>query len=95
MAKPLRLASGWDSRSPGRVARLGAGGQGLGTWPAELPLTPLAWNTNGAWTGADPGGGEARRCVQREPTVLDTGAHRGQHRGEAELEKAVVHRGEG
>lgn len=68
-AEPLRLASGWGSRSPGPAASLGAGEFG---WQNH-PLTPPAWNTDaaGAGTGQGAGGwGGQEGGEGRAPLVL-------------------------
>lgn len=51
-AEPLRVASGWDSRSPGPAASLGAGGL------AGRLHDPAARGTDGAWaaTGMEGAG---------------------------------------
>lgn len=69
MAEPLRLASGRDSRSPGQAARLGAGGQGLGTWPAELPLTPPSWSMDGQGPRKAQEEGKPGGVYRESPTV--------------------------
>lgn len=68
-AEPLRLASGWGSRSPGPAASLGAGEFG---WQNH-PLTPPAWSADaaGAGTGQGAGGwGGQEGGEGRAPLVL-------------------------
>lgn len=107
MAEPLRLASGRDSRSPGRAARLSVGGRGLGTWSAEPPLTPPSCSMDGAGPRQAQEEGKPGVVHRESPTIAgqslqlreksleEPGAHGRQQRGEAGLEEAVMHRGEG
>lgn len=69
MAEPLRLASGRDSRLPRRAAKLGVGGRGLGTWPAEPPLTPPSCSMDGAGLRQAQEEGKPGGVHRESPTI--------------------------